>query len=143
MAIIKNYTPSRKKYISTDNTQSKLQLMIGGNIFHWRKYRGLSQEELATKAAITQSIVSELENGDYNPSVEILQKIAHALEIEYELLNKQSMNWKMIECIDYLTQKIQDITTLKAMKLLYMIDYESLQQKKEKMTGLEYIRYMW
>jgi transcriptional regulator with XRE-family HTH domain len=88
---------------------------------------------LAKKAKLTQSIVSELENGDYNPSLEVLQKIAVALDIDYELLTKRKITRKMIEAIDYMTSKIKDIDTLKAMKMLFLIDYESRQKNKEKM----------
>lgn len=101
----------------------------------------MSQQELAKKAKITQGIVSELENGDYNPSLEILQRIAIALDIDYELLNKKNITWKMIEAIDYITGKIKNIDTLKAMKLLFLIDYESRQKTKEKLIWLDYRRW--
>jgi transcriptional regulator with XRE-family HTH domain len=141
MTIIKNYTPKRKKHLSKDNSQSKLQLIIWSNIFHRRKYKWFSQTELAKKAEVTQSIISELENGDYNPSMEVLKKISDALCVEYEILNKQSLTWKMIEVVDYLSQKIDKIDTLKAMKLLYLIDYESLQKMSHKLIWLDYRRW--
>lgn len=101
----------------------------------------MSQQELAEKAKITQSIVSELENWDYNPSLEVIQKIATALAIDYELLNKKDITWKMIEAIDYITSKVKDIDTLKAMKLIFLIDYESQQKNKEKLIWLDYWRW--
>ncbi len=117
----------------------KNQLIVGANIFHWRKYRGLSQQELAQKAKITQSIVSELEGWDYNPSLEIIQKIATALDVDYELIYKKHIIWKMIEAIDYMATKLK-LDTLKAMKLLFLIDYESFQKTENKLIWLEYRR---
>ncbi|MFA7717291.1 MAG: helix-turn-helix domain-containing protein [Candidatus Absconditabacterales bacterium] len=140
MPIITDYQPKWAKYLKDDRGQQMLQLIVGGNVFHRRKYKGLSQQELAKKAKLTQSIVSELENGDYNPSLEVLQKIAVALDIDYELLTKRKITRKMIEAIDYMTSKIKDIDTLKAMKMLFLIDYESRQKNKEKMIGREYRR---
>jgi hypothetical protein len=34
----------------------------------------------------------------------------------------------MIEAIDYITQTLKDVDILKAMKLLYFIDFESQQK---------------
>lgn len=93
----------------------------------------MSQQELAEKAKLTQSIISELENGDYNPSLEVLQKIAIALDIDYELLTKRKITRKMIEAVDYIASKIKDLDTLKAMKMIFLIDYESSQKNKEKL----------
>jgi len=101
----------------------------------------MTQKELADKSALTQSIISDLENGDYNPSIEVLQKIAQALEVEYEVLNKQNVTRKMIEIVDYMTRQLEEIGTLKAMKLLYLIDFESLQKSGQKLIGLDYIRW--
>jgi hypothetical protein len=44
-----------------------------------------------------------------------------------ELITKNGIAWKMIEAIDYMTQRINNIDILKAMKLLYFADLESLQ----------------
>jgi transcriptional regulator with XRE-family HTH domain len=47
-----------------------------------RKTRGLSQEELARKARVSQPYLSQLEAGTYqNPSIEIVQRLAKALGV--------------------------------------------------------------
>lgn len=140
MTLIKN-APEWTKHLSdvTFGWTIKTQLIVWSNIFHWRKYKWLSQQELAQKAKITQSIVSELEGGDYNPSLELIQKIATALDVDYELLYKKHIVWKMIEAIDYMASKLP-LDTLKAMKLLFLIDYESQQKTHEKLIWLEYQR---
>lgn len=142
MPIIKNHKPEWLKYWEWyDSTQGVFQIIVWSNIFHWRKYRGLSQQELAKRAKITQSIVSELEDGDYNPSLELLSKVASALNIDPELLTKKRITRKMIEALDYIIQKIKDVDILKAMKLIFLIDYESKKETGEKMTGIDYFRW--
>jgi len=39
-------------------------MTIGSNILHWRKYKGISQQELAKQANITQKSISDIENGE-------------------------------------------------------------------------------
>jgi len=47
-----------------------------------RKTKGLSQEELARKARVSQPYLSQREAGTYkNPSFEILQRLAKALGV--------------------------------------------------------------
>ena len=52
----------------------------------WRKYRGLSQEEVAKRAGIPKSSYSIHERKMNKPSKHALQKIATALEISIEQL---------------------------------------------------------
>lgn len=42
--------------------------------------RGLSQRELASKVGTKQSAISRFESGTYNPTLDFLHKIAHALD---------------------------------------------------------------
>lgn len=46
--------------------------------------KGLSQRGLATKAGITSGYISQIENGLYNPSPKVAQKIAEALSIDFD-----------------------------------------------------------
>lgn len=45
-----------------------------------RLERNMTQQELAKKIGSKQSAISRIESGQANPSVRILQKIAHALD---------------------------------------------------------------
>jgi len=45
-----------------------------------RKKRGLTQKELAEKAGTTQAVISRIESGSANCTVETLQKISAALD---------------------------------------------------------------
>lgn len=122
---------------------AKEKLIVWTNIYHWRKYRWLSQSELAIKSWVTQAIISNLEKGDYNPSLEVLNRISSALDVSLELLTKTITPWKMIEAIDYLLFKIKSFDILKAMKLLYFIDLESFKKTWLKIIWINYYRRHW
>ena len=54
----------------------------GGNpIRVWREYRGLSQAELAAKAGISASYLSQLESGKRDGTVEVLSALAVELGV--------------------------------------------------------------
>ena len=55
--------------------------MIGTNIKLLRDIRGLSQKELAEFASISTGTLSHIENGGRQPSLEMLYKIADALNV--------------------------------------------------------------
>lgn len=56
--------------------------VIGINVRKLRTAKKLSQEELAFRAEIDRSYLSEVENGYKNPSVVILDQIAAALDVD-------------------------------------------------------------
>ena len=47
-----------------------------------RKGKGLSQEELAEKSGLNRPYISAIEQGKRNVSLEVIEKLAEALEIE-------------------------------------------------------------
>jgi transcriptional regulator with XRE-family HTH domain len=58
------------------------KLELGRQILDLRLARGWTQKDLAQKAGTKQANISRLENGLLNPSVDMLQKIAEALDVE-------------------------------------------------------------
>jgi transcriptional regulator with XRE-family HTH domain len=66
---------SNKK--DNENTQE-----IGHLIAKLRKQAGLTQEDLAGKAEIDRSYLSEIESGKKNISIKMLKKIAKALDVK-------------------------------------------------------------
>ncbi len=64
--------------------------LLGVNVRHHRKLRGMSQERLALDAGMERSYVSDLERGMRNPSVRALGRLADALGIEAQELLKVS-----------------------------------------------------
>ncbi len=63
-----------KKYSS-----AKIRLELAIQIAKEREKAGLSQKDLAAKLKTTQSVISRIENGKQNISLDMLQKIANAL----------------------------------------------------------------
>ncbi|MCQ6278889.1 XRE family transcriptional regulator [Bacillus sp. EB600] len=75
--------------------------MIGNNIYEIRKQRGLTLSELAERAKISKSYLSNIErNINKNPSIQVINKIAMVLRIDLKAL----LTTELIEE----TQKIPD-----------------------------------
>ncbi|WP_391557565.1 helix-turn-helix domain-containing protein [Robertmurraya sp.] len=61
--------------------------MIGKNIYDIRKRRGLTLTELAERAGIAKSYLSNIErNLNQNPSINVIEKIASVLEVDLKEL---------------------------------------------------------
>ena len=71
-----------RQMLAKGHSASKLCTVVGANIRKLRVDRGLSQEELAHRAGIDRSYLSEVENGHKSIGVVMLDHIAAALEVE-------------------------------------------------------------
>lgn len=60
--------------------------LLGKNVRHYRKLRGMTQEQLGLDAGMERSYVSDLERGMRNPSVKALGRLAESLGVEPHLL---------------------------------------------------------
>ena len=58
-----------------------LKTLLGVAIKTQRASLGISQEELALRAGLHRTYVSDLERGARNPSIESIEKLASALQI--------------------------------------------------------------
>ncbi|MBM6738823.1 helix-turn-helix domain-containing protein [Faecalicatena fissicatena] len=58
---------------------------IGRNIREQRMKKGLSQEELAARLYVTRQTISNYETGRSNPDVEMLTRLAEALDTDIQL----------------------------------------------------------
>ena len=56
--------------------------LLAGSVRRLRLEAGLSQEELAQAADVRQALISEVERGEANPTLESLTKIANALKVQ-------------------------------------------------------------
>jgi transcriptional regulator with XRE-family HTH domain len=59
---------------------------VGLNLQELRKAKRLSREELAHRARIHQTYLSDLERGKRNPSVLVLDRLAQGLEVDVSAL---------------------------------------------------------
>ncbi len=56
------------------------------SVKRWRRHRGLSQEELAERADLHRTYISDVERGARNLSLESIEKLARALKISLPVL---------------------------------------------------------
>jgi len=56
-------------------------MKIGGKIKEYRKKAGMSQDDLAKLAKINRTYLSQLENNRSSPTVDVLFRLANAMEI--------------------------------------------------------------
>jgi transcriptional regulator with XRE-family HTH domain len=60
----------------------KLRQVVARNLRILRKQKGLSQEELAFQAGINRNYVGQIERKEKSPTVDMIEKLATALDIE-------------------------------------------------------------
>lgn len=70
----------RKEYEAMKPEFVIIQAMIDA-----RKKSGLTQKELSSRTGIAQGDISKLENGNGNPSIRTLQKLAEAMNMTLKL----------------------------------------------------------
>lgn len=54
---------------------------VGKRIRYLRKFQGLTSDELAKRASVSQSMISQIERGQVSPSLETLWKLSHSLKV--------------------------------------------------------------
>ena len=64
----------------------ELKILLGNAIKITRSALGISQEELAARAGLHRTYVSDVERGTRNPSLESVEKLAKALELSLPML---------------------------------------------------------
>lgn len=62
-----------------------IKVTFGQKMKLLRKGRNLSQEELAIKSGLNRPYISAIEQGKRNVSLEVIEKLAEALEIEIKV----------------------------------------------------------
>lgn len=66
-------------------------MKFGQNLKHIRKRMNMTQEELATKMKISQSYLSDIENGRKNLSIKTVKKLADSLGLSVnDLFNDET-----------------------------------------------------
>jgi transcriptional regulator with XRE-family HTH domain len=59
---------------------------LGDNVRHLREARGLTQDQMAKLADVPRSTWASLESGAANPTLSVLNRVAHALQVTLEEL---------------------------------------------------------
>ena len=66
----------------TDKGANPRQRALGDRVRGFRHGLGLSQEQLALKAGINRTYIASLEAGRRNPSIDLIARLAFALEVD-------------------------------------------------------------
>lgn len=87
---MKNYTTVKRRLLRDPEVRRAYgalgpEYALSEMIIKRRIERGLTQKELAKKIGTTQSAVSRLESGRYNPTVDFLRALAKALNRELKI----------------------------------------------------------
>ena len=83
-------------------TKTDLKLRFGTSIKLWRGRLGISQEELAGRAGLHRTYVSDIERGARNVSLESVEKLARALKVSAATLFTASETGTADELVDIL-----------------------------------------
>ena len=62
--------------------KESLFVIIGRNLRRIRKEKGMSIERLALISAVNKNYISDLERGNRNPTIGVLDRLAFALKID-------------------------------------------------------------
>ena len=79
-----------KKEITSLTHEEKAELELMATIAKVRKYKNITQEQLALKANVTQAQVARVENLTYAPSLDTLTKILNGLDLELGLVDRKT-----------------------------------------------------
>lgn len=67
-----------------------IQQLLGNNVRHIRETKGWSQEDLAHESGLHRTYISGVERGSRNPTVDVLKRLALALDVKpYQLLKEE------------------------------------------------------
>jgi XRE family transcriptional regulator of biofilm formation len=119
--------------------------MIGKNIYKLRKERGLTLSELAEKANVAKSYLSNIErNINQNPSILIIDKIAQVLNVEVKALitggyhTKQTLEKEWIDLIEEIKKSGMKREDLQEYRTLFeFIKWRNNQQEEPNISNLE------
>ena len=71
-----------------EKMKNEYRKIVGNNIRKYREMNYMSQTELANRIGVKQAAISLYENGDRDPSTEMIYKICDTLQIDFnELFN--------------------------------------------------------
>lgn len=84
------YTSSEQKIVIEVEQKSVRQSVIEQYV-NSRKMQGITQAELAKRAGVPRSNITRFESGNYNPSLEMMVRIAEALgmTLQVQLMAKE------------------------------------------------------
>lgn len=78
---------TKTTYIIHKQTQNiqKTEEIFTQSFINARKFSGLTQKQLSIKTGIDQSDISKIENGNANPSIRTLKRLADAMSMKLKI----------------------------------------------------------
>lgn len=113
---------------------SEISKQLGERIRMFRQNRGLSQEKLAERANLNTSFIGQVERGGKKPTIDTLEKIVNALDINFEDLfsfEKSIIKSKDTTIIDKIAFELKGRSP-DEQEAIYHIVKQVLQFKDEK-----------
>jgi transcriptional regulator with XRE-family HTH domain len=95
--------------------------LLGARIKELRKAKGLSQEELSEKVGIDSKHLSRIEVGKSYPSIDTLERIANALNVEIKDLFEFMHQVRSKELTDNVSKLLKEADEDKARLILKII----------------------
>nr|WP_294689695.1 helix-turn-helix transcriptional regulator [uncultured Anaerostipes sp.] len=83
-----------KEKNSLEYMQKNIRNTVVRQYNYERKLKKMTQEDVAKRAGISRTNISRFESGEYNPTLEMLVKLAEAMDMEIciKLKNKKRMD---------------------------------------------------
>jgi DNA-binding XRE family transcriptional regulator len=88
---IGNYDDVIRRWETSVNER---RVQIGRQLAELRNKRGLSTRQLADICGVTYVNISKIENGRYNVSIDILNKVCDALDADIRIIDKEEEDGK-------------------------------------------------
>ena len=87
---MKTFASLKKKWMKNAEFRKEYDALgpefaLAETLIKQRIEKGFTQAQLAKKIGTKQSAISRLESGSYNPTLEVLKKVAHALGSKIEI----------------------------------------------------------
>ncbi len=84
----------------------ELKTILGKNVKYYRYQKHLTQEQLAEDMDVSSKYIGRLEQGQHTPSLEKIENIAIALDIEaYKLFIPDTANHKLPDRVNLVNKK--------------------------------------
>lgn len=81
-----------KDKINIEYMQNNVRRTLVREYIYLRKLKGLTQAEVAERAGISRTNVSRFESGEYNPTLEMMVKLATAMDLDISVTLKPREN---------------------------------------------------
>ncbi len=78
-----------------------IDIILSENIKKLRKKLGWSQEQLAEKTGVSAPYITQIEVGKRTPSLDIVEKLATALGVEYKTLFETSFSVENVNSVEF------------------------------------------